>query len=94
MEVRSRQEDFKKKLLQRMERVSGQTRGICKMIEEDRYCIDILIQIGAIKGALNQVALQLIEDHTGHCLRKAMDQGGEVERERLNELMEALKRIL
>ncbi len=94
MKYRERPDQFKKKLMDRMERINGQTRGILKMIEEDRYCIDILIQIGAVKGALNQVALQLFEDHSQHCLADSMVSGGKKQEEAVEELLTALKRML
>jgi len=94
MKHRERPSEFKKQLMDRMERINGQTRGILKMIEEDRYCIDILIQIGAVKGALNQVALQLFEDHSHHCLADSLASGGQKEEEAVGELLAALKRML
>ncbi len=94
MKHRERQGELKKKLIDRMERINGQTRGILKMIEEDRYCIDILIQIGAVKGALNKVAMQLFEDHSQHCLADSMASGGEEQEKAVEELLTALKRML
>jgi len=58
----------KDQLQKRLARVEGQVRGISKMVEEDRYCIDILTQISAIQAALDKVALGLLDDHTRHCL--------------------------
>lgn len=72
---RSRTEDEKKQLINRLKRVEGQVRGIQKMIEEDRYCIDVLIQINAINAALKQVGINLLEHHTSHCVLEAIDSG-------------------
>lgn len=65
----------KNALLKRLNRVEGQVRGIAKMVESDRYCIDILTQISAIKSALNAVGMQLLEDHTKGCVQNAIKSG-------------------
>lgn len=62
-------------LLKRLSRIEGQVRGIAKMIDEDRYCIDVLTQVSAIKSALDAVALQLLEDHTKGCVQNAIKSG-------------------
>ncbi|WP_374334735.1 metal-sensitive transcriptional regulator [Leeia sp.] len=62
-------------LLRRLRRVEGQVRGVAGMVEGDRYCIDILTQISAIRSALDAVALQLLEDHTRGCVRHALQSG-------------------
>lgn len=84
------QED-KEKLLKRLARVEGQVRGVAKMVEEERYCIDVLTQIGAIQAALDKVALGLIDDHTRHCVVEV--EGGE-RVEKVDELMAALGRFV
>lgn len=84
------QED-KEKLLKRLARVEGQVRGVSKMVEEERYCIDVLTQIGAIQAALDKVALGLLDDHTRHCVVEA--EGGE-RVEKVDELMAALGRFV
>ena len=78
-------------LQKRLRRIEGQVRGIQAMIDEDRYCIDIVTQITAIQSALDKVALNLLEDHTEHCVI-----GGEPSKqeERTAELMGAVKRLL
>ena len=58
----------KDELLKRLNRIEGQVRGIARMIEEDRYCIDVLTQIGAIQAALDKIALGLLDGHARHCL--------------------------
>jgi len=81
----------KDSLLKRLRRIEGQVRGVERMVEEDRYCIDVVTQITAIQAALDKVALGLLEDHAGHCII-----GGEPElaEERTAELMGAVKRLL
>jgi CsoR family transcriptional regulator, copper-sensing transcriptional repressor len=81
----------KEQLLKRLARVEGQVRGVARMVEEERYCIDVLTQIGAIEAALDRVALGLIDDHTRHCVASA--EGGE-QVEKLDELMGALGRFV
>ena len=81
----------KGKLLKRLARIEGQVRGVSRMVEEERYCIDVLTQIGAIEAALNKVALGLIDDHTRHCVVEA--KGGE-RVEKVDELIAALGRFV
>jgi CsoR family transcriptional regulator, copper-sensing transcriptional repressor len=81
----------KDKLLKRLSRIEGQVRGVSRMVEEERYCIDVLTQIGAIEAALDRVALGLIDDHTRHCVLEAGD-GERVEK--IDELMAALGRFV
>jgi DNA-binding FrmR family transcriptional regulator len=78
-------------LLNRLRRIEGQVRGVEKMVEEDRYCIDVVTQITAIESALDKVALELLEDHANHCVI-----GGEPakQEERTEELMGAVRRLL
>jgi DNA-binding FrmR family transcriptional regulator len=82
--VRSEQ---KTALLKRLKRIEGQVRGLQNMIEEERYCIDILTQISATRAALDAVALGVMEDHVRHCVRE----GGE---EKVDELMDAVGRLV
>ncbi|WEG12133.1 metal-sensing transcriptional repressor [Pullulanibacillus sp. KACC 23026] len=65
----------KDKLINRLKRVEGQVRGLQKMIEEDRYCIDVLVQISAIQAALKKVGFNLMERHTKSCVTKAIQEG-------------------
>ncbi len=65
----------KKQLINRLKRVEGQVRGIQNMIEEDRYCVDVLIQIDAINAALTKVGTNLLEHHTSHCVSEAIESG-------------------
>jgi CsoR family transcriptional regulator, copper-sensing transcriptional repressor len=82
----------KEHLIKRLSRVEGQIRGICKMVIDDRYCIDILTQISAARAALDKVAIELIRDHAHHCLTT----GGaaDVKNEKANELADAIGRML
>jgi DNA-binding FrmR family transcriptional regulator len=81
----------KDRLLKRLARIEGQVRGVSKMVEEERYCIDVLTQIGAVRAALDKVALGLIDEHTRHCVLDA--EGGE-RTEKVDELMAALGRFV
>lgn len=75
----------------RLRRIEGQVRGIEKMVEEDRYCVDILTQISAIQAALDKVALRLLEDHANHCIIGGDPAAAD---ERTHELMAAVKRLM
>ena len=65
----------KPKLLKRLNRVEGQVRGIAKMIEDDRYCVDVLTQVAAVRSALDAMALQMLRDHTHGCVQIAIRSG-------------------
>lgn len=79
-------------LERRLKRIEGQVRGIQKMIDEDRYCVDILVQIAAIKSAMQQVGLSLLESHTRGCVADALshDSGGD---EKVDELMDVIRQF-
>jgi DNA-binding FrmR family transcriptional regulator len=62
-------------LAKRLHRIEGQVRGIERMVDEDRYCIDILTQIGAVKTALESLGFELLQDHVSHCVRDALASG-------------------
>lgn len=81
----------KTQLINRLKRIEGQVRGIQRMIEEDRYCVDILIQIAAIKSAIHQVALVLIEDHTRHCVSQAIQNNQQ--EPAISELLDVIRRL-
>lgn len=68
--------DHKARYQRRLRRIEGQVRGIQSMIEEDRYCIDVLTQVSAATKALQSVALELLDEHLAHCVREAIDAGG------------------
>jgi len=65
----------KRTIQARLRRIEGQVRGIQKMVDEDRYCIDLLTQVNATRAALESVALQLLADHTEHCVVEAVRSG-------------------
>lgn len=78
-------------LLKRLNRIEGQTRGVAKMVEADRYCVDVLTQISAIQSALDALALQLLANHTKGCVRSAIRSGnGEAA---IDELMTVVRRF-
>jgi DNA-binding FrmR family transcriptional regulator len=83
----------KDQLQNRLARIKGQVRGVARMVEEDRYCIDVLTQIGAIQAALDKVALGLLDDHARHCLLGEGEgpQGADAQ---ADELMGAVGRLL
>jgi DNA-binding FrmR family transcriptional regulator len=78
-------------VLKRLRRIEGQVRGVERMVEENRYCIDVVTQVTAIQAALDKVALELLTDHAAHCVVGA--EAGE-QAERTEELMAAIKRLL
>lgn len=81
----------KEDVLKRLHRIEGQVRGVERMVEEDRYCIDIVTQVTAIQAALDKVALELLSDHAAHCVIGAAKAD---QPERTEELMGAVKRLL
>ncbi len=82
----------KPQLTARLRRIEGQVRGVERMIEEDRYCIDVLTQISAIQAALDKVALGLLDTHAANCVLGA--QGDEAKAEKTEEMMAAVGRLL
>jgi CsoR family transcriptional regulator, copper-sensing transcriptional repressor len=82
----------KQKIATRLRRIEGQVRGIQKMVEDDRYCIDVLTQVNATRAALESVALKLLADHTEHCVTEAIRSGGGTEK--VHELNEAVQRLV
>jgi len=81
-------------LIKRLHRIEGQVRGIERMVAEDRYCIDILTQIGAVRTALEQVGSKLLEDHVTHCVAGALASGSEQDaRAKTAELLAAVQRF-
>ena len=78
----------------RLRRIEGQVRGVAKMIDEDKYCIDILTQISAVTSALQSVALGLLEEHLSHCVSHAVSQGGTEADQKLAEASAAIARLV
>jgi CsoR family transcriptional regulator, copper-sensing transcriptional repressor len=81
-------------LAKRLARVEGQVRGIAKMIDDDRYCIDILDQVAAATRALQQVSLALLDDHLQHCVADAVAAGGDEAATKLDEASKAIARLV
>ncbi|MDQ0159964.1 metal-sensing transcriptional repressor [Alkalibacillus salilacus] len=86
-----RTDDEKEKLMNRLKRIEGQVRGIQNMVEEDRYCVDILVQISAIQSALKNVGFSVTERHINHCVTDAIQKGEG--HETIQELMDVLKQF-
>src|SRR5262245_34697306 len=87
----SMDDKLKKSQLTRLGRIEGQVRGVARMIEEDRYCIDVLTQIRAVRAALDRVEQETLSDHLQHCVAHAFHGGDERERQtKIEELLEVL----
>jgi DNA-binding FrmR family transcriptional regulator len=87
----SMDEKVKKSQLARLGRIEGQVRGVARMIEDDRYCIDVLTQIRAVRAALDRVEQEILSDHLQHCVAHAFHAGSERERQtKIDELLEVL----
>ena len=84
----------KDKYLRRLRRIEGQVRGLQRMVDEDKYCIDILTQVSAVTRALESVALGLLEDHLGHCVAQAVAEGGDNAAEKVREASDAIARLV
>jgi DNA-binding FrmR family transcriptional regulator len=84
--------EHKDAVLKRLNRAEGQVRGISKMVEDDKYCIDILTQISAAQSALDKVAVELVRDHAKHCMMNAKDDAEK--NAKADELVTAIGRML
>jgi len=85
--------DAKTSVLKRLKRVEGQVRGLSRMVEEDRYCIDVITQVAAVRAALRGVEEEILRDHVGHCVEHAIASGNKSEqRKKVAELMDVLGR--
>ncbi|HKR25610.1 MAG TPA: metal-sensitive transcriptional regulator [Allosphingosinicella sp.] len=83
----------KPKLLNRLSRIEGQVRGIARMVEDGRYCIDVLTQVQAVRAALARVETEMLKDHLGHCIEAAITGGdADDQRRKASELIELLER--
>ena len=86
--------EHKEALTKRLHRIEGQVRGIERMVEDDRYCIDILTQLGAVSTALDSLAVTILDDHVKHCVADALASGDErAAREKTDELLTAVRRF-
>jgi CsoR family transcriptional regulator, copper-sensing transcriptional repressor len=87
------QPDTKQACRKRLNRIEGQVRGLARMVDEDRYCIDIVTQIAAVRAALRRVEEVVLHDHVGHCVEHAIASGNaKNQREKINELVDLLAR--
>jgi DNA-binding FrmR family transcriptional regulator len=79
--------------LRRLSRIEGQVRGVTRMVDQDRYCIDIVTQIAAVRAALRRVEEEILQDHVAHCVEHAIASGNRREqRRKVNELIDVLAR--
>jgi len=87
------QKEAKAQVTKRLQRIEGQVRGLSRMVEEDRYCIDIVTQISAVRAAMRRVEEEVLRDHVAHCVEGAIASGNRADqRKKIAELMEVLKR--
>lgn len=85
----------KAKVINRLSRIEGQVRGIARMVDEDRYCIDVLTQVQAVRAALRRVEAEVLKDHLDHCVMAALRDGDAADRQqKAAELIEVLDRAL
>jgi CsoR family transcriptional regulator, copper-sensing transcriptional repressor len=85
--------DIKASLQKRLSRIEGQVRGLSKMVDEDRYCIDVVTQISAVRAALRRVEEEVLRDHVAHCVEHAISSGNKADqREKIAELMAVIGR--
>jgi DNA-binding FrmR family transcriptional regulator len=83
--------EAKGSVLKRLSRIEGQVRGLTRMVEADRYCIDIVTQVAAVRAALRRAEEEILSDHVGHCVEHAIKSGNKAEqRKKVAELMEVL----
>jgi DNA-binding FrmR family transcriptional regulator len=86
-------EDIKESCQKRLSRIEGQVRGLARMVDDDRYCIDIVTQITAVRTALRRVEEEILKDHVGHCVEHAIASGNKAEqRKKIAELMAVVGR--
>jgi CsoR family transcriptional regulator, copper-sensing transcriptional repressor len=85
--------DIKESCLKRLNRIEGQVRGLARMVEEDRYCIDVVTQIAAVRAALRRAEEEILRDHVAHCIEHAIASGNKADqRRKIAELMDAVGR--
>ncbi len=85
--------DSKTSQLKRLSRIEGQVRGLARMVEDERYCIDIVTQIGAVRAALRKVEEELLREHVAHCVEHAIKSGDKADqRRKVAELMDVMGR--
>lgn len=85
--------EIKASSIKRLNRIEGQVRGLSRMVEDDRYCIDIVTQIAAARAALRRLEEEILRDHVGHCVEHAIAAGNKAEqRQKIEELMAVVSR--
>lgn len=85
--------ESKSACLKRLSRIEGQVRGLARMVEDDRYCIDIVTQIAAVRAALRRVEEAVLHDHIAHCVEHAIESGSKTDqRQKITELIDVLSR--
>ena len=92
--VSSMNETIRRAVASRLKRIEGQVGGLLRMVEEDRYCVDILTQIRSLVSASEKVATILLKDHVEHCVRESIEKGGLEADEKIEELTAAVERFL
>ena len=86
-------DDIKTSCAKRLSRIEGQVRGIARMLDEDRYCIDVVTQISAVRAALRRLEEEILRDHVAHCVEHAIASGNKAEqRRKIEELMDVVSR--
>ncbi|MFL6792296.1 MAG: metal-sensitive transcriptional regulator [Bradyrhizobium sp.] len=86
--------DIKASVQKRFQRIEGQVRGLSRMVEEDRYCIDIVTQISAVRAALRRAEEEILRDHVAHCVEHAIASGNKTDqRNKITELMDVIGRV-
>ena len=86
--------DDKEAVLARLRRIEGQVRGLQRMVDEDKYCIEILDQVAAVTKALQAVAIELLDDHLSHCVAEALTAGGKKADDKVAEASAAIARLV
>ncbi|MDP1702699.1 MAG: metal-sensitive transcriptional regulator [Aestuariivirga sp.] len=87
------QTETKAAVLKRLNRIEGQVRGLSRMVEEDRYCIDVVTQVTAVRAALRRAEEEILRDHVGHCVEHAITSGNKNEqRKKISEIIDVLGR--
>ncbi|MFZ5734551.1 MAG: metal-sensitive transcriptional regulator [Pseudomonadota bacterium] len=87
-------QDIKASCQKRLNRIEGQVRGLARMVDEDRYCIDIVTQISAVRAALRRVEEEVLKDHVAHCVEHAITSGDKADqRKKIAELMDVFGRV-
>jgi DNA-binding FrmR family transcriptional regulator len=86
--------DIKTSCRKRLNRIEGQVRGLAKMVDEDRYCIEVVTQISAVRSALRRVEEEILKDHVAHCVEHAINSDDRADqRRKISELMEVVGRV-